>query len=260
MNERPTRHRPSRTTRWRTRAEKLPGLTVAVVVFLLVGAVVVTLTLARSQNQAVAATQVATTAAAKANSLADPVDALCQGNDDRATLLRTTFTPDGRALCGVAASVKTDPVVADPGKVIGAAPPVEPPVTVTETPAAPPAVTVTQTPIAPPPVTVTQTAPPRPPVTTTRTASPVTVTQTPSPVTVTQTATQPPVTETQPPVTTTEQAPPTETVTETPTTQPSDQPTSEMTPMDTEQAPLLPVVPAPTTAPAPGLLGGLLGH
>jgi hypothetical protein len=180
---------------------KSTGVVAPLAAFLLIGAIITTYTLDHQQNQI-------TTVAEQAKSIANPVIDVCNGTDTAAAI-----TLDRHGLCGRAADVTANPVVANPGA--GSVITRDETTTVTVSPA-PIEITqpgrqntVTQTETAPPlpQATVTRTPAPPSPVTQTQTNT-VTRTETPPAVTQTQTQTQ---TET---ATQTVQAPPT-TVTET---------------------------------------------
>lgn len=175
------------------RARPVPrlGLVGAAALAVLVGAVIVTWTLRRQDDQTRSAVAVATLAAAKVDDIAAPVLAQCvQGG------LRDARTADGRLLCQAAAEAKRDPVVRNPQAAIGTTAP-----TVTVTAPAPPPVVVSVAPSPAPTVTTTATAtttetapaPPRATVTETTTAPPSTVTrtETPAPATTTTPQTSP---------------------------------------------------------------------
>jgi hypothetical protein len=184
------------------RARPIPrlGLVGAAALAVLIGAVIITWTLRRQDDQTRAAVAVAISAAAKVDDIAAPVLEQCvQGG------LRDARTADGRPLCQAAAEAKRDPVVRNPAAAIGTTAP-----TVTVTAAAPPPVVVSVAPSPAPTVTTTATAtttetapaPPRATVTETQTT-------TPPPSTVTRT-------ETPPATTTTDQTSPGPVPTETP--------------------------------------------
>ena len=119
------RWRRLRPPRW------TPSLTAALVVFLLLGAVIVTWTFSRQQDQTDQATAqtdkavgVAADAAQKADDLSSQLIGLCrgQGGAKLAQLLTDARTSDGRPLCGVATDIQASPVVSNPRAVIAGPP------------------------------------------------------------------------------------------------------------------------------------------
>lgn len=251
-------HRRRRVLLWRRKASRhfsqLPSVTAALVMFLLIGAIIITLSMAQQQSDTNVAQDgerqaeaVATTAAEKAQDVLNPLLEACGRGDALAKQLEKLSTDDGRPLCGAAAQIKADPVIADPRALLAAPPP---PASVTVTETAAPTPLPTTIPPLPPMTTVTVTAPPPAPSTVTRTAT--------APPPVTQTVTAPPTTVTQPPVTQTEtqtyqpdpttvtaEPPPPETVTETP------EPTDENGPPDSPELPTM-TEPPPDNEDTPG--------